>query len=411
MKNPVPLALAVPFVLGFGLLGLLGATPAGPQRDFSGQYAINRQVQLDTRRENDSLHIYLRFPGAQAIRPGKPLRIVAWPNYESRRPAWQDSVRHLAQHTRQLGSATLVDFKIPVASLPVGQLLNVRNGAATNDEGAEGAWLEITAERLNRTFMLADSVGAPLLRRFVRVGEVFQVANYGAQQPLTVKQYAPNFMAALPPMTNPATLPPPPRTMQMQDSSAIQAGRRIKLAGPGLYSLRVSGSAKPFGLLAERNGFPELTQAVELIQPLIYLTSSAERQKLYDSPDAKRAVDRFWLDVAGGQQTIARQLIRTYYERVAAANRLFSSYKAGWMTDRGMLYIVYGPPETVYRTPTEERWIYRPGMTGEGTYTFHPKPSTFAPEHYELVRRPEYERLWYAAVEQWRKGLTAPTAR
>ncbi|GGE96210.1 GWxTD domain-containing protein [Hymenobacter cavernae] len=393
------------------LLSLLSAVPAGPRRDFSDQYRTERQVQVDTRRENDSLHVFLRFADAQAPRSGQPLQVAAWPDYESRRPVWQDSVRHLSRRTRHLGSATLVDFSLPVASLAAGQLVNVYSGTTNNEDSGAGVWLEITPERLNRTFMLTDSVGDPLLRRYVRVGEVFQVSSYGAQQPLTIKQYEPNFMAALPPMTNPATLPPPPRTMTLQDSSTIQAGRRIKLAGPGLYSLRVNGSTRPVGLLAERNSFPELTVAVELIQPLIYLTSTAERQKLYNSPDPKRAVDQFWLGVAANQQVIARQLIRTYYERVAAANRLFSSYKAGWMTDRGMLYIVYGPPETVYRTATEERWLYRPGTTGEGTYTFHPKPSTFAPEHYELVRRPEYERLWYAAVEQWRKGLTAPTAR
>ncbi|OUJ75361.1 hypothetical protein BXP70_04930 [Hymenobacter crusticola] len=393
------------------MLSLPSAVPPGPRRDFSGQYRLDRQVQLDTRRENDSLHIFLRFSNAQALPSNQPLRVVIWPNYESRKPVWQDSVRHLARRIRPLGTDRLVDFSLPIASLAAGQVLNVHSGTTDNEDSSEGVWLEITPERLSRTFMLADSIGTPLLRRYVRVNEVFQVSSYGAQQPLTIKQYAPNFMTALPPMTNPATLPPPPRTMSVQDSSGIQAGRRIKLAGPGLYAMRVSGGEKPVGLLAERNSFPELTQATELIQPLIYLTSTAERQRLYDAPDPKRAVDRFWLDIANGQQTIARQLIRTYYERVAAANRLFSSYKAGWMTDRGMLYIVYGPPETVYRTATEERWMYRPGMMGEGTYTFHAKPSTFAPEHYELVRRPEYERLWYAAVDQWRKGLTAPTAR
>jgi len=407
-KKPLPLVLLISALLGFGLLS---AVPAGPQRDFSEQYRLNNEVQIDTRRENDSLHIYVRLPSAQLPRPGKRLLVAAWSNYENKRPTWQDSVRHLARRTQQFGSATLIDFSVPVTSLTAGQYLNIHGEGSGNDDSGTGAWLTITPERLNRTFLLTDSAGMPLLRRYVRVGEVFQVSNYGEPQPLSIKQYAPNFMAALPPMTNPATLPPPPRTMQMQDSSSIKAGRRIKLAGPGLYAIRVSGSNQPIGLLAERNSFPQLTQAVELIQPLIYLTTTAERQKLYDSPDPKRAVDRFWLDVANGQQTIARQLIRTYYERVAAANRLFSSYKAGWMTDRGMLYIVYGPPETVYRTALEERWVYRPGMMGAGTYTFRPKPSTFAPEHYELVRRPEYEQLWYAAVEQWRKGLIAPTAR
>ncbi|HEX8350123.1 MAG TPA: GWxTD domain-containing protein, partial [Hymenobacter sp.] len=313
MKNPALSILKAPFLLGLSLLSLLSAAPAaGPRRDFSGQYRADRRIQFDTRRENDSLHIYLSFPNAQTLRPGQPLRVVAWPNYESRRPTWQDSVRHLGRRMRQLGSATRVDFSLPVTSLVVGQVLNVQSGGASDEESGEGAWLEITPERLTRTYILSDSVGEPLLRRYVRVGEVFQVHKYGGEQPLTVKQYDPSFSAALPPMTNPATLPPPPRTMPLQDSSSIPSGRRIKLAGQGLYALRIKDDTKPIGLLAESNSFPQLTSAAELIQPLIYLTSSAERQKLYSAPDPKKAVDRFWLDVAGGQQVVARQLIRTY---------------------------------------------------------------------------------------------------
>ena len=66
------------------------------------------------------------------------------------------------------------------------------------------------------------------------------------------------------------------------------------------------------------------------------------------------------------------------------------------------------------RLPTgEERWFYEEPAPGRSpvTFTFQPKPSTFAPEHYELVRRPEYERLWYAAVELWRKATTTGPGR
>jgi GWxTD domain-containing protein len=171
--------------------------------------------------------------------------------------------------------------------------------------------------------------------------------------------------------------------------------------------LLTSGAGGPASsLLVEENNFPEVTTAPDLIQPLIYLTSSIERKNLYNAASPKKAIDQFWLDAANGQQATARQLIRTYYGRVSAANRLFSTYKAGWMTDRGMLYVVMGPPDVVYRTSTEERWLYRQPELGTSTYVFRAKPSTFAPEHYELVRRPEHEMLWYAAVEQWRKAPT-----
>jgi hypothetical protein len=45
-----------------------------------------------------------------------------------------------------------------------------------------------------------------------------------------------------------------------------------------------------------------------------------------------------------GDSDRARRIAALYYRRTAAANRLFSNYKAGWKTPRGMIYILFGPP-------------------------------------------------------------------
>ena len=395
-------------LLCFFLICLVAGRPAATRRDFTGQYRPARRVLIDTRREADSLRLYVHFPNGSVVGTEHPLCVRAWSSYDAQQPAWQDTVRQLARRTRRVGTAALVEFCLPIAQLRAGQVLSFQPGPNAADTGDE-AWLLLTAERLARPFVLVDSAGVPLLRRYVHVGEAFGVSSYGPEQPFLVRRYDSNFTAALPPMTNPAGQPPAPRTLSVRDSLTFRAGQQIVLEQAGLYLLN-NGSAGPASsLLVEDNNFPELTTAPDLIQPLIYLTSSVERKKLYNSPSPKKAVDQFWLDAANGQQAVARQLIRTYYGRVAAANQLFSAYKAGWMTDRGMLYVVLGPPDGVYRTATEERWVYRQADVGNSTYVFRAKPSTFAPEHYELVRRPEHEMLWYAAVEQWRKALT--TAR
>ncbi|GAA3921673.1 hypothetical protein GCM10022406_04720 [Hymenobacter algoricola] len=396
-------------VLAFLLLA--GAAPA-QRRDFAGLYNAERRLRLDTRREADSLRFYLRFPNGSDLQQRHPLRLAAWLSYDAKRPLWQDSVRHVSRRIRWAGSAAWVEFALPVAALQPGQVLSLHCGPADEAGAGEGAWLLLTAERLGRTFILTDSVGDPLLSRAVHRGQPVRIDSYGPEQPATARLYSTaNFAAALPPMTDLAAQPAPPRTLGLLDSLFFRAGQELHLQQAGLYALRVGGSGRPLALLVEENEFPTLKTADELIRPLIFLTTSAERKKLYDAPNPKQAVDNFWLDVARDNQNLARQLIRTYYGRVADANRLFSAHKAGWMTDRGLLYVVLGPPEAVYRTATEERWVYRSTGTGNATYTFRPKPSTFAPEHYELVRRPEYELLWYAAVEQWRKALTAPTGR
>ncbi|UYZ63065.1 GWxTD domain-containing protein [Hymenobacter weizhouensis] len=399
-----PIAASLLFLC---LLSLSGNTFRAPsRRDFASLYRPERRVLLDTRRENDSLRVYLRLPARRAQASGT-LHVAAWPSYDARQPLWRQAMP-VASRRRGEGESAWLEVGMALNQLRPGQVLSFQTDAAPEDDTAgEGAWLQLTPEHLARPFLLTDTLGQPLFRRYVRTREAFGVDCYGPDQPVQARRYPLSSQAAAPPMAG--TLPAQPRTLSLQDSVWHRAGQPLRLAA-GLYLLRTAQGSRQ-GLLVEENNFPEQTTADELIAPLIYLTSSAERKKLFDAPEPKKAVDRFWLDVAGGNQTIGRQLIRTYYGRVTEANRLFTAHKAGWLTDRGMLYLVLGPPESVYRTAQEERWVYRGGQDQAGTFVFRPKPSTFAPEHYELVRRPEYERLWYAAVEQWRKGLIAQAGR
>ena len=394
------------------LLSLVGFLPANAQkREFSDQYRIDRRVQLDTRREGDSLRIYLRFPNGNVVRQGQPLRIAAWPTYDARRPLWTDTIRHFARRIRPDGTAARVDFCLPIARLTSGTVLSMACAPAAESATGDAAWLPLTPTLLSRPYLLTDTLGTPLMRRSVRAGEVFYVDRYGQDLPVLVRQYAAPFVPSLPPHANSAQSLAPP-TLSVSDSLAFAAGLPVVLPEAGLYTVRLAGEKGLMGILVTDENYPELTTADELIQPLVYLTTSAERKKLYDAPNPKRAVDQFWLNAAAGQQAIARQAIRTYYGRTKAANQLFVAHKAGWMTDRGMLYIAVGPPDAVYRTAQEERWVYHGTDNGaSSTYTFRWKPSTFAPEHYELVRRPEYERLWYAAVAQWRKATTTALGR
>ncbi|HEX8427790.1 GWxTD domain-containing protein [Hymenobacter sp.] len=397
----------------FYLLSLLLVVPATAQkREFSDQYRIDRRVQLDTRREGDSLRIYLRFPNGAAIRRGQPMHVMAWPTYDARRPLWTDTVRHFARRIRPDGTAARVEFCLPIAKLTSGTALSMACAPAAEAATGDAVWLSLTTAQLSRPYVLTDTLGTPLLRRSVRAGEAFYVDRYGQDLPVLVRRYAAPFVAALPPHADPARQSSAPPTLSVSDSLAFPAGLPVSLPEAGVYTVRLAGEKGLMGVLVTDENYPELSTADELIQPLVYLTTSAERKKLYDAPNPKRAVDQFWLNAAAGQQAIARQAIRTYYGRVKAANELFAAHKAGWMTDRGMLYIAVGPPDAVYRTAQEERWVYHGTDNGaSATYTFRSKPSTFAPEHYDLVRRPEYERLWYAAVEQWRKATTTALGR
>ena len=405
-----------------GSLAFRAAPLATPRPDFAGLYRDVPRLELDTRREGDSLRLYLRLPAPARLGPGHALRVALWPGYEARAPLWQDSIARRAQHPRPApdgSGGVLLSFCLPAAQLPAGAALQVSTAPAdTKDDYQEPtttAWLRITDATLARPFVLTDSSGQPLQRRYLRAGETFGIGSYGLMQPVRWKRYAVNPLPALPPMTNAAAMPAGPRLLPVLDSAEARADRPLRFNEPGLYALRVGGGGtapRTLAVLVAPNAYPALSTAAELIEPLRYLTTSQERQKLTDAPDPKRAVDKFWLDIAQGNQRLGKELIRSYYGRVTAANRLFAAHKAGWLTDRGLLYVVLGPPPGVRRFANgEERWYYPDGgLTGGPiTYTFRPRPSTFAPDYYELVRRPEYELLWYAAVEKWRTPLTALT--
>ena len=414
-------------IINVGLVGGLfcistaALAPRASRPDYAGLYRDGPRMEVDTRREGDSLRFYVRLPAPARLGPGHPLRLAVWPSYEAKQPLWQDSVPRRQQHPRpEAGGALRLSFCVAVARMPAGAVLalHTRPAEAKDDyqEPTTTAWLRLTEAQLARPFVLTDSVGLPLLRRYVRAGENFGVDSYGLYQPVRWKRYAVNPVAALPPMTNAAAMPAGPRVLPVIDSAATQPGEPLRFAEPGLYALRVGGAAgtvsRTLAVLVTANAYPALTTAAELIEPLRYLTTSQERKRLTDAPNPKLAVDKFWLDIAQGNQAQGKELIRRYYGRVTAANHLFAAHKAGWLTDRGLLYVVLGPPTSVRRLyNSEERWFYPDGSLDGGpiTYAFRPRPSTFAPDYYELVRRPEYELLWYGAVEKWRTPLTALT--
>ena len=54
----------------------------------------------------------------------------------------------------------------------------------------------------------------------------------------------------------------------------------------------------------------------------------------------------------------ATEIIKKYYLRVINANRYFTDIQPGWQTDRGLIYIVQGQPNYIYRTYNTEVWLY-----------------------------------------------------
>lgn len=179
----------------------------------------------------------------------------------------------------------------------------------------------------------------------------------------------------------------------------------LELPYSGIYHIQADIEEKNgLTLFRSNNGFPEVTEPEQALAPLRYLTTEREFNTLLSYKEYKIAIDSFWLERASYNPERAKNMIRKYYQRVVRSNRMFSSFQEGWKTDRGLIYIIYGPPSEVYLKENEEEWIYgeRGNPMSIKFYFFHVE-NPFSQNDYSLQRSPIYKTSWFIAVENWRR--------
>lgn len=160
---------------------------------------------------------------------------------------------------------------------------------------------------------------------------------------------------------------------------------------------------------------PTMTSPETMIPPLAYIATPEEMDTMLTAEKQKLALDNFWLRRTGSIER-SKELIRIYYNRTLYANYYFTSYKAGWLTDRGMIYIVYGPPDKIYKNPEGESWGYRkPRVKSrwgsrysvEDQYlwfNFRKEKNVFSDRDFVLNRASTPISYWDIAVARWREG-------
>ncbi|OFX54942.1 MAG: hypothetical protein A2046_10570 [Bacteroidetes bacterium GWA2_30_7] len=179
---------------------------------------------------------------------------------------------------------------------------------------------------------------------------------------------------------------------------------KIAISKIGFYKISPDSIGDSgFIILCFNDNYPLVETSEKLLQPLRYLTSAKEFNDMDMFADKKNAVDNFWLKSAGNASR-AKALIKIFYSRVIFANVYFISYKEGWMTDRGMMYIILGPPSIVYKTKNAEKWIYTQSSIGNLSFIFQKVENKFTDNDYELFRTDSYKSVWYQAIETWRSG-------
>ncbi|MDR0927964.1 MAG: GWxTD domain-containing protein [Ignavibacteria bacterium] len=84
--------------------------------------------------------------------------------------------------------------------------------------------------------------------------------------------------------------------------------------------------------------------------------NEAERLSLFE---------RFWNKLDPTPGTIRNEAMEEYFARIDYAEKSFKAYTEGWLTDKGEVYVVFGPPMNIERTNrsfadnrTYEQWTY-----------------------------------------------------
>lgn len=252
--------------------------------------------------------------------------------------------------------------------------------------------------------VISAETGAPSFSNVFHSGELFRVQyNRMGVDTIYVKYYRNNFPLPRPPVTN-LISPKPDFIPDSIFAYPYIDTMKYMLPAEGMYHIQVdpkqSGGLTLFNF---GDDYPRVASTEDMVGPLAYLTSSQEYNDLINQTNLKLAVDNFWLQ-AGGNVHTGKELIRVYYNRVFFANYFFTSYKEGWKTDRGMMFIVYGPPNLLTKQGNSEIWVYYRRKSREPLqFTFSRHDSPFTQNDFTLERN-FVNSLWTVAVRDWRSG-------
>ncbi len=112
----------------------------------------------------------------------------------------------------------------------------------------------------------------------------------------------------------------------------------------------------PGSAAAEREGkaLPDVYRAW-LEEDVVYIISPEEREVflgLSTNDEREAFIEQFWRRRDPTPETAENEFRLEHYRRIAYANEQFSAGIAGWKTDRGRIYIRYGPPDRREVNPT-----------------------------------------------------------
>ena len=244
----------------------------------------------------------------------------------------------------------------------------------------------------------------PLISTFINANHAFQLKSINAfNDKIFVYYYAQYFDEAVPPMIIEDQRAS--KELKIDSVFNVDPNEVIQLNSKGLYFFQKdSSTANGISIRVQDTYFPLAKTFESVLDPLIYISTRSETESIRNAPAPQKAFEEYWINLVK-IPNLATSTVRKFYERVEAANYLFTNFEEGWKSDMGMIYIVYGPPNDVYKSEEIVDWVYNRDLTMPVIrFSFYKVKNVFTDHHYTLLRKKTYDKNWFKSVEQWRDG-------
>ena len=177
------------------------------------------------------------------------------------------------------------------------------------------------------------------------------------------------------------------------------------------------------GLLAAREAAAARSELRKWVEGPIRYVARKEEAKMFRSLETDEAraifVEKFWRRRDPSPDTLANEYRELFWHRVQEANANFTeSAKPGWMTDRGKIHILYGPPTDIENFSDLQserttghgviRWIYqgRPGQRTDMNPIVVVAFQKDAGGEYRVSYDPELTSVFFDATEMAENNIT-----
>jgi GWxTD domain-containing protein len=110
-----------------------------------------------------------------------------------------------------------------------------------------------------------------------------------------------------------------------------------------------------------------------LNEDVAYIITDEERKafnQLQTDEEREQFIEQFWLRRDPTPDTVENEFKEEHYRRIAYANEHYASGIPGWKTDRGRIYIMYGPPDEIESHPSGGTYERPPEEGGGETSTY-----------------------------------------